>query len=544
MELVGEENILGGIDRDDVDLLADVDYAGNGDRDWVEGRFLRLGVRPKDVGRPEVRRLTSSSWDYKKLRAGLSALDFRSGNELADARRPLFDPVNLYGADVRIAVVKKNKDVLKRLVADLRSIHTRLGEIPTLIIDDEADQASVNTVNPKRKDRSKDDRSAINKLLAELLGLLGRAQYIGYTATPFANVFVDPDDSEDIFPKDFIISLDPPDAYMGGRAFHDFDPVDPSQDPLATSNEKAFVRDLYATPDDPDRNLEIQRALDAFVLSGAIKLHRERETDRPGRFRHHTMLVHESVKQADHKELAQLILAVWRRAGYSTPHGMRRLHDLWRDDFLPVSRARADGEPIADDFPALREHIGASVDRISKGTSPVVVVNGAMDSDYEQQDVDFQRGDVWKILVGGAKLSRGFTIEGLTCSTRDARRPRTPSCRWVVGSGTAPATRTWSASTSAATYPARANPEWTCTGPSKRSSRTRRTSATNSGPSKGSTRTVARRSGPSTSRRWCSRVFPGSNRPSPTRCTTPSSPSAVKAAGSRTSSSSHRIRLG
>ncbi len=417
MELVGEENVLGGIDPADAGLLAGVDYAGNGDRDWVEGRFLRHGVRPRDVGMPEVRRLTSSSWDYKKLLAGLSALDFRSGNELADQRRPLYEPVNLYRADVRVAVVKKNKTVLQRLVADLRSIHTRLGEIPTLIIDDEADQASVNTVNPNKPAHEQRDRSAINKLIAELLGLLDRAQYIGYTATPFANVFVDPDDSENIFPKDFIVSLDPPGAYMGGKDFHDLDLAEEDERTCATSNERAFVRDLYAHPDDePARDREIQQALDAYVLAGAIKLYREQVLAAPGRFRHHTMLVHESVRMAEHRELARRVLDVWRRAGYSTPHGMRRLHDLWRDDFQPVSEARAAGQPIPPGFHALREHIGTAVDRISRGRSPVVVVNGDKDADYEQDDLDFQRGDVWKILVGGTKLSRGFTVEGLTVS--------------------------------------------------------------------------------------------------------------------------------
>lgn len=417
MELVGEENILGGIDRDATDLLADVDYAGHRDRDWVEGRFIRHGVRPRDVGVPEIRRLTSSRWDYKKLLAGLSALDFRSGNELADDRRPLHDPVNLYRSDVRVAVVKKNKTVLQRLVADLRSIHTRLGEIPTLIIDDEADQASVNTVNPKKSVREQRDRSAINKLIAELLGLLDRAQYVGYTATPFANVFVDPDDSEDIFPKDFIVSLEPPGAYMGGKDFHDLNLAEDSLRTVANSNEMAFVRDLRAAPDDDAaRDADIQQALDAYVLAGAVKLYREQALSTPGVFRHHTLLVHESVRMVEHKELAQRLLHVWRRAGYSTPRGMRRLHDLWRDDFLPVCQARAAGEPVPTSFHDLREHIGTAVDRISQGRSPVIVVNGDKDADYEQDDLDFQRGDVWKILVGGAKLSRGFTVEGLTVS--------------------------------------------------------------------------------------------------------------------------------
>ncbi len=415
MELVGRENILGGIDPTNSALLENVDYAGFGDRDWAEGRFLSHGGRPKDLGAPDIRRLSSSRWDYRALAAGLSALDFRSGNELVDRTKPLHDPVNVFGADVRIAVVKKNKRVLTRLVDDLKQIHANLGEIPTLIIDDEADQASPNTKD-QRKNRSDDvDRSAINAKISELLALLGRAQYVGYTATPFANVFADPDDAEDIFPKDFIVSLDAPDAYMGGRDFHDLDTVEDAERTLATSNELAHVRDLVADPDDtPARTAEMQRALDTFVLTGAVKLWRESRSGRVHRFGHHTMLVHESVKQAEHDELARFIHHTWQRAGYSTPAGGRRLHDLWRDDILPVSRARADGEPVPEDFGELRPHIGTAVDRISAGGAPVVVVNGDKDSDYTQAALDFQAHDVWKILVGGTKLSRGFTVEGLT----------------------------------------------------------------------------------------------------------------------------------
>ena len=126
-------------------------------------------------------------------------MDFRAGRELADGADP-YDEVILCQSDVRIAVVKKNSTVLKRLVDDLEEIRADLGEIPTLIIDDEADQASVNT--KKQKTSEEIERSAINQRISEMLKILKRAQYIGYTATPFANVFVDPDDSEDIFPKD------------------------------------------------------------------------------------------------------------------------------------------------------------------------------------------------------------------------------------------------------------------------------------------------------------------------------------------------------
>ncbi|MDJ0113412.1 Z1 domain-containing protein, partial [Rhodococcus erythropolis] len=57
---------------------------------------------------------------------------------------------------------------------------------------------------------------------------------------------------------------------------------------------------------------------------------------------------------------------------------------------------------------------GAAYDKISEGTSPVIVVNGAAEKDYKQDSLDFQERGVWKILVGGTKLSRGFTVEGLT----------------------------------------------------------------------------------------------------------------------------------
>src|SRR5881275_1561622 len=119
-------------------------------------------------------------------------------------------------------------------------------------------------------------RPLMTGLISELLTLLPRAQYVGYTATPFANVFVDPSDVEDIFPKDFLISLDRPPGYMGVRDFHDLDEDDPDAPrDVGTSQELAFVRDLTAKVDTPERDDELRDAMDAFVLSGAIKLYRQ-----------------------------------------------------------------------------------------------------------------------------------------------------------------------------------------------------------------------------------------------------------------------------
>ncbi|MCJ0906089.1 Z1 domain-containing protein [Rhodococcus sp. ARC_M6] len=397
MELVGRQNISAGVDDDYVN-----------DQDWRDGNFLEHELDPNKTNEiPAIRRLTTSTFDYKSLLAGLSALHF----ETVDHSLPLNDPKNLYPSNIRIAVVKKNVSSLKKLVADLKKVPTELDQIPTLIIDDEADQASVNTIDPKKMKSEQIERTAINGQIAEILGLLKRAQYIGYTATPFANVFVDPEDSVNVFPSDFIVSLERPGPYMGGADFHDFDDLDEDQKTPENSNEKAYVRDLRADSDE-DRALEQLRALDSFVLSGAIKLFRESKGAKP--YRHHTMLVHESVKQAEHDAVADDFKALWKSAGYSQAKSLARLEQLWSDDFAPVSAARGSDQSNPRSFDELEEFVGAAYDKISEGTSPVIVVNGAAEKDYKQDSLDFQARGVWKILVGGTKLSRGFTVEGLT----------------------------------------------------------------------------------------------------------------------------------
>ncbi len=406
MELVGIENILRGIDPEDHELLAAVDYQD--DPDWASGRFVKHGFLPSTHGMPDIVRLTRHRFDYKSLQAGITALDF----EKEDKSKPLFDPVNLHHSSARLVIVKKNKTVLEKLVKDLKSITARLGEIPALIIDDESDQASVNTSDPKKWASDRPERTAINRLISQLLGLLPRGQYIGYTATPFANVFIDPSDVEDIFPKDYLVSLDRPPGYMGVADFHDLDTeVDIADRNVINSHEKAHVRDLVAPTQ--SRVGEMLTALDSFVLSGAMKLYREDNGLGRGFFRHHTMLVHESVKQADHRVLADDIRNVWATAAYSSPTGLARLRRLFEEDFLPVSNARAT-ETFPDDFGQLKSFIAEAVSRVTSGSGPVIIVNG--DKDIAQEAIDFDKRAVWRVLVGGTKLSRGFTVEGLTIS--------------------------------------------------------------------------------------------------------------------------------
>lgn len=408
MEMVGRKNIIGDLTPEQAEA-ANIDYQD--DPDWAAGRFLDLGNDPIET---EIRRLTTHKKDYQKQFANLRIERF-------DMTKPLFDPTNLYGAAARLVITKKNSAVLRKLVTDLQANKNAFAEIPVLIIDDESDQASVNTVDPDKVRAARAagaevrERRAINERIAEMLTLMPRAQYVGYTATPFANVFVDPSDEQGIYPKDFVISLRRPPGYMGVEDFHDLGRDDYGQPADTMTNYAAHVRDLVATEADDDadeREAELAAALDMFVLSGACKLYR---TSAGGpTFRHHTMLLHESVRTRDQKELADAVRALWTSAAYTTPKSLRRLRTLYEADVLPVSAERRESSaPELPTFEALKPWIAKAIARITEhNNNPVIVVNS--DRDIEQQQLDFDRYSTWRILIGGAKLSRGFTVEGLT----------------------------------------------------------------------------------------------------------------------------------
>ncbi|POX44213.1 Z1 domain-containing protein [Streptomyces sp. Ru72] len=400
MELVGRENILRGASE------YESDYAD--DPAWSQGRFATFGALPSALDAFDIVRLTTRDDDYKSLLQGITALEF----EKREPALPLFDPRNLHRSSARLMVVKKNKTVLTKLVKDLKKIKTPLSEIPVLIIDDESDEASVNTSDLAKPDA---ERTAINQKISELLRMLPRAQYVGYTATPFANVFVDPSDAEDIFPKDFIVSLPRPEGYMGARDFHDLDsPIPAEERTFANSNELAHVRNITVDAED-ENDVCLQRAMDMFVLTAAMKLYRADVGGLGDRhFQHHTMLIHESVRTEVHRELLGKVAQMWWNAGYMGPRGHERLRELFETDIAPVSAARADGHAVPPSYDALAPYVGPAVTRIGGDDKPIIVVNG--DKDIETGEADFDKRSIWKILVGGQKLARGFTVEGLTVS--------------------------------------------------------------------------------------------------------------------------------
>ncbi|MBU3144630.1 Z1 domain-containing protein [Clostridium sp. CF012] len=121
---------------------------------------------------------------------------------------------------VVVCVIKKNTTVLKRLYQWLYNLNadpiTKKIHYPMLLIDDEADNASINTNKPE------ENPTKINELIRKLVDVFWQASYVGFTATPFANVFINPETTEDmlnddLFPNDFIYSLPTPSNYIGAQ---------------------------------------------------------------------------------------------------------------------------------------------------------------------------------------------------------------------------------------------------------------------------------------------------------------------------------------
>lgn len=414
MELMGVENILAGQDPSDPAVAKELDYQQ--DEEWNAERFVKHGDALTLPGVVEIARVTSHRSDYKRLPQAMTKLKFARKNK----QKPLNDEENLFHSGAYVAIIKKNPAPLKNLIQDLKPLKNELAELPVLIIDDESDQASVDTTNPakwKKGSAENRKRTTINGLITEILHICPRAQYVGYTATPFANVFVDPDDERDLFPADFVLSLHRPPGYMGVREFHDVGKRwDDEEKTVANSNELAHIRPLVGDADtDPAGRIEeLQEALDAWVLAGAIKKYREANSEL--RYRHHTMLVHESVKKNDHTVTAADVRSLWGKAKFNSSEGFARLEKLYTEDFLPVMKARADGAPIPSTFEKLKPFIGTALAAITIDGDPVLIVNSDKEIQAQQKKLDFEADKVWRILVGGTQLSRGFTVEGLTIS--------------------------------------------------------------------------------------------------------------------------------
>lgn len=341
------------------------------------------------------------------------------------------------GGRVLLFVVKKNKSVLSNLVSwaklsaskKLADGRTVVPDAPLLVIDDEADQASIDIkFQPIDEETGIPDKdhepAAINGLIRRLLETFERRAYVGYTATPFANVFVHPDASTqdhgpDLFPKHFIHTLSAPSDYFGPLKVFGDDESQPRQgivpsrirfvadaDAWIPPQHKGDIVPRYAGAKRVPPSLEV--AVRAFVLACSARRARGQAAE------HKSMLVHVSrftaVQRQVHELVRQLVddLKDRWRARLVTPSDplVEELRTQWEEDFLPTTSQHGG---IAIDWEYIEPHVWHVL-----GLIKVNLIN-AKASDaliYEEH----RATGLHVIAVGGDKLSRGLTLEGLTVS--------------------------------------------------------------------------------------------------------------------------------
>lgn len=308
-----------------------------------------------------------------------------------------------------IFVTKKNKTTLERLrdwLKDQNLTHN-IGE-PLLLIDDEADNASINTAdNPNQV-------TAINKAIREILAMFSRSTYIGYTATPFANIFIDPESEtemlkDDLFPRDFIKALDPPTNYVGATRVFTEDGdlaermiirLDPEKDDYETVLPLRHRRDWVLT----ELPESLEEAVRAFIITRTVRVLRGQGEQ------HCSMMINVSrfndIQQTVHglvfSYLEKLRNSITINAGLGTKalqdEEICRVRDTYSSRFSDLEYS------FLDLLPALAR----AVSSISVRT---INMRGGVLDYSKHKDIGLH-----VIAIGGLALSRGLTLEGLTVS--------------------------------------------------------------------------------------------------------------------------------
>lgn len=339
----------------------------------------------------------------------------------------------MVGGDPVVLVIKKNSKLLGNLLKwvlhvagtdDFQAKKRVVKNVPLLLIDDEADNASINT-KAKPGGHDEDNVTAINAKIRSLLDAFEKAAYVGYTATPFANIFINPDaesarHGEDLFPRSFIINVKAPSNYIGPtRVFgldgdHDAG-IDPSPG-LPIVHEIDDYTEAFPPKHNkthvPTRLPEsLKKALRCFIVVCAARNARNQK------HKHNSMLVHVTrfvdvqghVVNLVREELSSLQRRIQFGDGARKPTLIDELEHLWRTEFVPVSEALGEHAGPEVSWHQVREQLHPAAAKIG-----VMPING-----YAKEALDYKEHEAEGrsvVAIGGDKLSRGLTLEGLSVS--------------------------------------------------------------------------------------------------------------------------------
>ncbi len=353
-------------------------------------RSIGVGLDP---GYPHPATLTNVNEDFNKNTAA------KSGWKINDFSKPI------------ILIIKKNVTTLTALYKWLKALNAegdgRISDVPMLLIDDEADNASINT---NKEDL---DPTRTNAMIRRILRLFAKSCYVGYTATPFANIFINPDAYDDdvreeLFPRDFIYCLDAPTTYFGAEKVFLNDetsqsivrPIDDCEDFLSYRHKR----------DDPVPELppSLYRALDEFIVARAIRNLRGQTS------RHCSMMINVSrfipVQKTvrDFLSLREKNIREAVRANYLMPESVSSANV-----YMQGLKRAFDAEYAEAGFtwPEVKAALDGVFDHLH-----LYVINSKSDEVLDYTRYEKEGVGLTAITVGGLSLSRGLTIEGLTVS--------------------------------------------------------------------------------------------------------------------------------
>jgi len=341
---------------------------------------------------------------------------------------------NLYAGGVTYAVVKKNHNCLKYLLEQLRIVNQKglLEGVPVLIIDDESDQATPNTANKT------EEYSKINGDMRQIWDQVQQGSYVAYTATPFANVFMNPkeeeryteySDSEEsdnletierypgLYPSNFIYALGCPKGYIG--ASHIFgNTLLVAQDEGGTlvgevkidavrvikEGEAEILR--HPTRKDggdymPEMVPSLETAVQWFMIATALRRRRTQKQQ------HSSMLIHLSHLTETHFEVEKVIndYISKLKENYGNPENNDAMQSLYERE---VARMQAiHPEKFYPEWDELKLDVSQVICE-----TKCIVENSASGEQLKYEDKE----PLTCIVIGGNALSRGLTLEGLICS--------------------------------------------------------------------------------------------------------------------------------
>ncbi len=316
-----------------------------------------------------------------------------------------------------IMVVKKIKSRLQRLADWLEFAPPDLRKrLPAVVVDDEADEASINTQKAKNK------RAAVNAGILRILTALPKVTFVGYTATPYANFLIDAGDEEDLYPRDFIVPLKSGADYFGyerifGRERTRFDESDEDIDGLD------MIRPVPAAEADKLRDIglgksklalsqltSLRDAIEWFALATAARFARGQAGE------HSSMLIHTSQRTAIHQVFRKPVkdwCTELRSAVVANQEGVKlRLKLMWEREQAAVPPTEFKNPQ--DSIEKVLSHLPDVLKRLR------VIVENSMEPSEERLVYGEEPGVY--VVIGGDVLSRGLTLEGLVCSffTRSA----------------------------------------------------------------------------------------------------------------------------